>query len=232
MLAFPVPVLEFPSLSLKMRGRAVGEWLGQNWLGLVILALLGWGGTELTSIKERLSALETRQIGVEDRIDRIAEVLPDIRANVSWEGLYGPFKTAVLVSKPHVDMLGSWGMNIHLLNAASGEVQRYWAGMRGPGDDRAIMAVQGWLHGTDPAFISLREIEKYGMEVKKPTIIPGSLIKAASGISHAQIGAFTEIASMKAIEARFIGSIEVSPVGSWDELARLLQSGAILKQQM
>jgi hypothetical protein len=103
----------------------LGEFFRQKWPELVIMVLVAGIGVGTLDLRDRVAKLEEKTSGVVDRVDRIAQSLPSVRAQVAYEAVYAPMDSVLLLTKPTTIATGKVRVGAYLVDSKTGRIEAY-----------------------------------------------------------------------------------------------------------
>lgn len=114
------------------------------------------------------------------RVDRIVEVLPDVKTRLALEDIERKFGIALLTTEPVEVANGKWRASVHYLDFNKGSRKIYVQSVKGPDDHLTAITVAGLAARTAREKLSLQEFMAASLEVEKPTMVPTVLDSSAS----------------------------------------------------
>src|SRR5438309_4304759 len=107
--------------NLGRDGRApmkLEQWM-QLVFSTVILGAIGFLGIHLFDMKGTLSSVSVKLDTTDQRLARIADTLPEIRARIAWEEINHPLAGFVAATIPKETAKGKWKSDVKLYDAES-----------------------------------------------------------------------------------------------------------------
>lgn len=148
-------------------------------VGSIILAALGFYGTELFKMEAGIATLDTKEGTVAERVEKIAQVLPDIRVRVAQEEVSKPIQVAVVTTKP-VEIHGDWLSAIHVFDPSANQRFTYVVKVDGPNDSRVQEIVGGSVYETDSNAVSLMQVAHWSEDIQHPAEVPSYVAETSS----------------------------------------------------
>lgn len=140
--------------------------------GVIILSCIGFLGTHIFDMKGLLSSVNSKLELTDNRISRIAEVLPEIKARVAWEEVNEPFNGFILTTNPKEVEPGKWETDFNIYDSESSELKTY--SIKSSEEDKENIAntVSGKIRSIDKYAPTFSELVVHSMAVKEPVKIP------------------------------------------------------------
>jgi hypothetical protein len=124
--------------------------LGTGLLGLYLLVF---------NMRGDLSSVDTKVTNTAERVERIAQALPDMRVRVASEEFTRPIKAAVIVANPQQTPSGAWSTAVHVFDFEKKQRTTYTAKLSADDMDSLSTAVTGKVMRIDRKAVSLAEIK-------------------------------------------------------------------------
>jgi hypothetical protein len=110
--------------------------------------------------------MNPKVVNTEVRVERIVDILPEVRVRIAEEDLSRKIPTAIVTTEPVMDASGQWVNIVHLVNFSSGMQTSYLIPLKGPNDLRGRYLVSGFAQDSSRQRVSFQEnlqsIEKTG----------------------------------------------------------------------
>jgi hypothetical protein len=144
-----------------------GKW-AEILVGVVILATLGWLGTQVFSIGRAVSTIQTQVIS-------IADELPEVRRNFAWRELDAAFRASLVVSRPLKSEGGGW-RRVAVLRDRTAATRVYYEILLSYRDDQCPpLALSGGARHYEPYAASFAELQQWSREVGDPLRLPSTV---------------------------------------------------------
>ena len=137
------------------------------------VSILGWIAIKVWDMNPTVT--ETAR-----RVDRIVEVLPDVKARLAFEDLERKFGVALLTTEPVQVSNGKWKSDVHYLDLLRGVQRTYSMQVKGPDDHIAAITVSGLTERTAREKLSLQDFVAASLVTEKPTALPSFLDGSSS----------------------------------------------------
>lgn len=131
------------------------------WIGGALVTVLGFIGANMFYMRADLSSVMAKADSTDERVERIAGVLPNIQARVAWEETNGPISGFVATSFPRKISEEVWGVSVNLYDAKSGELKTYTLTSKEDRKDTLGLLVAGKVTTTNSLASSFAEMEAY-----------------------------------------------------------------------
>jgi hypothetical protein len=130
------------------------KYLNDKWPELLIVAILipiigiGW------SMRGDISKMDGTLNGVVQRVDHIADAIPDLKIKLAYESTEKPFKTLILTGKAYTD--GDKRLvSVNIINTSNGKKVVYVVELSDNPDKNSLWALNGIVENIDFKAISL-----------------------------------------------------------------------------
>lgn len=202
------------------------EEVKQNWIQLlvggIILALLFFMLQNQFSMKGVLSKVQNQVETNENRVSRIAETLPEVKARVAWEEVNSALEGFVVVDLPKQHE-NQWITRATLYSRDNNELKTYQVAMDENAKTHASYIIAGKLKEISPYDISFDELSLYSTSIKHATYFPPSINKNASFVFRANTSASLEKLLLDLSMAEpTVAKIET--IKNWDELVKRIET--------
>jgi hypothetical protein len=207
------------------------NFLKEKWPELLIVAILLPIAGVVFSMKGDVSKLDGTVIGVVERVQHIADAIPDLRIKVAYEATEMPYKTLILTGKPYkkdnenVVPLNIIDTNtgtkaIYLVTGTTNSAQTLWA-------------LSGVVRTTDEAANSFTMMEKYSVDAKKPKFSPDNIDKKWSFVVYKDAAVLEDAIQKIGYEKVETGKAPLNSVSLWNWAMTVdaLRSGALTVDQ-
>lgn len=203
-------------------------WL-QMILGTAILGTLGFFGVNLFDIKGTLGSVETKVDTNAVRVNRIAEILPEMKVRVAWEEINFPIKGFITTSMPQKLDNNEWLTRVAVYDHANNEMKVFSMQLDENHKNLVGYAVAGKLRSEYPYDASFEELAEHSASLKEAVTIPEHIDATTSFIIRT--GSASEYEAFLANYAKEEPeSVEFAEVGSWKELSGKLVELEELKE--
>ena len=140
--------------------------------GVVILGGSGWLLTQVYEIKSSMSSMERTIYNTSERVDKIAEVLPDIRVKVASEELMLPYSMALITTKPVTVTHETRIVRVYLLDTEHNKKETYSITFSDPDSLSFNYRLSGKVLTSNSKPISFRELKTMSYDVGQPVSLP------------------------------------------------------------
>jgi hypothetical protein len=152
---------------ITIMGSIIGALLG------ALLLLGGWIAWQVWDMNPKVT--ETAR-----RVDRIVDVLPDVKIRIAQEDLQKRVRLALLTAEPTEVRAGEWAAMVELIDFESGKGTIFSAKVKGPDDPNISYLVSGLADATTREKISFFDCSYASSQVGKATAVPEYLDATAS----------------------------------------------------
>lgn len=215
-------VLDFGSQPHTLKVGAMGAWLKEHGLEVLIALFVVPMFWMVWDLRDRVGKLEEKGTQVENRVDRIAQSLPDIRAKVAYEAVFAPIKSAVLVTKPADMGNGILRVYAYSIDAGMGDVKTYYQDLSPKTIDAVYSGIKAKFYELDGASYPLSRVEQFSLDINNPYQAPSIVDSAASFLFYQEQIQTDEI--MKALGMEQGNAVRFAPVKNWAKLSDYLNS--------
>lgn len=196
------------------------HWM-QLIVGIVIFGTLAFLGTNVYDMRGLLSGMREKVNQTEQRVTRIADVLPRVQAQVAWEELYAPLSGFIAVSGPEEKASGEWISTVSLYDARLGEVHRYRISQPEQESELFRYVVAGRLRAEGSVHPSFHEMTTFASQEKISISLPNNIDSQASFVLRSE--------DMEAYSTFFEELADSKPhVEQWGRLSNWLEVAAEL----
>src|ERR1700675_1305107 len=143
------------------------EWVNSV-VFVALIPLLGWMGLQLYEMKPKV--FETSR-----RVDRIVEVLPEVKVRIAQEDMQKRVKLALLTADPVEISAGKWITRLHLFDFRAGRVRTYNIAVKGPDDVSGAYLITGLANGIGLDKISFADYTAAAAEIGKPKAMSSTI---------------------------------------------------------
>ncbi|MBL1259308.1 MAG: hypothetical protein COB33_002105 [Thiotrichaceae bacterium] len=144
-------------------------------VGGIILVPLGFLGINVFDMKGTLSSVETKVNSTDNRVSRIADALPGVKARVAWEEFNHAIEGFIVVSKPKRLKSKRWLTTAAVYNRDSNDLKVYSVSLDSAHRNYASYVIAGKLKSENPYESSFTELSNYSDAIQQPVILPGSI---------------------------------------------------------
>jgi hypothetical protein len=152
----------------------IEHWM-QLLFGGVILSTLGFLGVNLFDMKGTLSSVSVKVDTTDQRLTRIADTLPEVKARIAWEEVNNPLSGFVAASIPTETGKDKWTTYVKLYDSRSGKLLTYSLTQNKNHKDFLAYVVAGKVRETNAYAPSFAEMAIYSNKEKLPISIPASI---------------------------------------------------------
>ena len=142
-------------------------------VGMAGVSILGWIAVKVWDMTPQVA--ETTR-----RVDRIVEVLPEVRVRIAVEDLEKRIRVVLLTTEPTEISRGKWAAAVHYLDFASGVQKTYRATLKGPNDYQVALLVTGLANRTARDKLTFEEFSAAASASGRPSTVPPYLDQSAS----------------------------------------------------
>jgi hypothetical protein len=154
------------------------SWI-QIGVATIILGTLGFlakksidTGERVATVDGKVGSVDTKVSLTSERVDRIANALPDVRVRVADEEVKRPIKTAVLSTRPMKTSSGGWQAVVSVVDADSSTKWSFVVDLANKEDRKALYMIAGSGDELEPNKVSLAELEKFAAIAKTSASVP------------------------------------------------------------
>ena len=195
--------------------------------GVIVALLVGVAGLVVANNRE-LGEIRAKVDSVDGRIERIADALPGIGAQIAYEGLLDPFQIAFLVRKPFEEQ-GKWYSNAFLLNAEINTKTIYRVPLKSADDVDPYHLLFGYIYAAElKPMTTIKRVEDWSITMHQDFYWPDELLKDVSFVSRVESAlveqAMAEVGFVK------VGTKNADFGKNWHDLATSLKAWPRLYQ--
>ena len=191
-------------------------------VGGIIVALLLFVLSRLYDVQGSLSGVSTKVDATDQRVARIADVLPEVRARVAWEEINEPFTGFVVSAKPKQISQDRWMLSVKLYDATSGNLQTFAIVTTEEHRDFLTYFVAGKVKERNPNDPSFADLASYSSQEKVALTIPNEMNSGMSFVLRKEQipGLSKDLKTITGVEpeSRTLGKVK-----TWKELAPKLR---------
>jgi hypothetical protein len=141
-------------------------------LGTVILGTLGYLCLKTTDLVGSIAGIEAKVSSTAERLQRIAQALPDVGVRVADEEVNRPLKTVIAISSPLKDDSGTWLIKSAVIDTENMEKYILKFRLKSENDRRPLEAMLGSGIESDELACLFTKYQEYARKTNKPTFIP------------------------------------------------------------
>jgi hypothetical protein len=151
------------------------EWV-TNVVAIVELPVLGWIAYQLYEMHPKVD--ETAH-----RVDRIVEVLPEVRTHIVQEDMKKIVRVALVTKEPVRSLTGQWSQELDLIDFASGKKVTFGVPTKGQDDLSASYLIAGLAERISRDKISFADYTAAAAEIGKPAAAYPDFVNAWSSFA-------------------------------------------------
>ncbi|MFZ5841378.1 MAG: hypothetical protein ACOY3E_00645 [Pseudomonadota bacterium] len=193
-------------------------------VGIVILGGLGYLSSRVTDMSQLLGSVDSKVSLTSERLDRIAQALPDVGVRIAYEEVRKPIRTVVITSTPVTKANGSIVATVSVFDLAENKAWTKPVVLTSMQDKQMIGALAWSAAEMDPQYASIARMQEYSQTVKADSPIPAFINPSTSFILR-------NVSGEKLLEQA--PWLEASPTddfvkldgGNWQLLASSLKEG-------
>jgi hypothetical protein len=152
---------------------------GDKWLeilvGVVILGGLGFLTEKVMDIKGTLGGVEAKVSSTSERVERIAQALPDVGVRVAEEEINKPIRTIVLASVPLRQTNGKYIATVNVIDTATSKKWTTSIPLASKSDKAALSTLAWSGFELDRDFVSLSRMQEYARVASADVVIPADV---------------------------------------------------------
>lgn len=199
---------------------------GETWIQLIIggiiLVPLGFLGSNVFDMNKTLSSMTEQVSNTDDRVNRIAEVLPEVKARVAWEETNNAIEGFLVMSKPKEKITGEWFTIAAVYNREDSELSVFPINLEKEHMNYISYVVAGKQRAENPYDVSFSELSRYSTELKESVFIPNNLNADTSFVFRSsnadEVSEFLkDISGVKPDKAK------ISRIRNWKEIVENLE---------
>ncbi|MCD6255766.1 MAG: hypothetical protein J7J44_05785 [Deltaproteobacteria bacterium] len=197
----------------------VEHWM-QILVGVVILSALGFYGAQLFDIKGTLSSVKTQVEAIDNRVSRIADTLPEVKARVAWEEVNFAIAGFVTVSKPK-KLKNKWITTVSVYKRDSENMVIYRILSDKVSRNYASYIIAGKLKAEHPYESSFSELAAHSATLQQAVMIPKRLNASTSFVLRSDE---TEDLSkfISTLTKEDPKTVKLGKIRNWKELSKML----------
>ncbi len=152
---------------------------------IIVLGTLAFLCKKVVDMSGTLGTVDAKTTSTAERLNRIANVLPDIGVRVANEELSRAIQTAVLATKPIQTVDGDWEVAVTVLDAQSSKKWSVPFRLASKGDRQLVDELIGIGAEIDRNFLLLSSLQQYSRTAHvKNASIPGYIDANASFVLY------------------------------------------------
>ena len=149
-------------------------------VGTIILGTLAFLAVKIIDMTGTLSSVESKVTSTSDRVERIAQVLPDVGVRIAKEEIKRPIKTVVVASSPTATTGGQFEVTVSILDIASSTKWSLPVTLASK-DDRRILGALAWTGAElDKNYCSFNRLQEYSRVAGVDASVPAYVDAKAS----------------------------------------------------
>lgn len=156
-----------------------GDWI-QLLVGTVILGAIAWLGNTVYGLNGSLTTVSERLSFTSERVERIANVIPEMRLRIAREEVAKPATLAVVTTKPTQASNGQWYASVHVINSEDNKKSTFTVNLDHEGDKAPLYSVIGSIHSLDSSAPSFANLYTWSADLNQPSTVPSYLEPQAS----------------------------------------------------
>ena len=141
-------------------------------VGVVILGALGWSLTQQYEDHAILQNVDTRVANTHERVNRIADALPDMNVRLAFEEVHRPLQSAIVATRAVEDSAGQWTMRFHIVDSENSKLSTFVCSLDGMDDQGPIWSVMGLAYDVEPQMRSASSLTRWSAEINEPYTMP------------------------------------------------------------
>lgn len=199
------------------------ETLIQLIIGGLVLPPLGFLGLNVFDMNKTLSSMTTQVKNTDSRVNRIVEVLPEVKARVAWEETNNAIEGFLIVTNPIERDSGEWVTKAAIYNRDESELRVYPISLSDTHRDYASYVVAGKFKSENPHDASFSELANYSAELKELVLVPRNINSETSFVFRSadidEMNGFLE-----AISGDKPDKLKINKIRNWNELVKELEA--------
>jgi hypothetical protein len=144
-----------------------------GFLLVTVVSVVGWIAVQVWEMKPKVVDTETR-------VNRIVEVLPELKVRLVEEDLKKNIRAAILTTESIKTLSGRWIADVHWLDFVAGQRTTFRVELKGPEDPTIAYLVTGIANAHGSEKLSLAEYERVAAQIGKPLPPPTYLDQSSS----------------------------------------------------
>lgn len=144
-------------------------------IGAIILVPLGFLGKSVFEMNSTLSSVSTKVTSTNDRVNRIADVLPEVKIRIALEEINNPLEGFVVVTNPVEQSPGTWVSKAAVYNSLNSELSIHSLKSNEQDIEISSYAIAGRLKAENPYDTSFNELKSYSTSLNQAVYIPNNL---------------------------------------------------------
>jgi hypothetical protein len=141
-------------------------------LGTIILGTLGYLCLKTTDLTGSVAGIDAKISSTSERVQRIAQALPDVGVRVATEEVNRPLKTVIATSPPLKDSTGLWLVKTAVIDTDKNEKYILYFRLQSENDKRPLEAMLGSGMESDGLALFFAKYQEYARKTNKPTSVP------------------------------------------------------------
>jgi hypothetical protein len=163
----------------------MGKYIKEKWaellVGAILIPFIAAIFAIVWTMRGDLSKVDGTLDSVVHRVNRIAEVLPDLRVRLAYEEINKTPKTLILSTTPYKKG-DAWTVTLNIVDTTNGAKKIY--SLQEINQKQAKFAVAGLVYSIDATANSFTDMEKYSVDVKQAKFAPSIVEKSSSFVSY------------------------------------------------
>jgi hypothetical protein len=203
------------------------QFFQDKWPEILIFGMLSMLlYTVFFDVRDRLAKTETSNQDTKERLDRIAQALPDMNIRIAAEFKTLPIRTAMIVSAP-LKLDAGWISQASIVDSFDGSVEVLQFPLKGPNDQAAFWLMLGATTVDEKKAVSVDEIQKYLSAGVSAEIFRNPNIQTDASFTFLK-GSADLKQRLITVGAKEVKTTSFKPgVYQWDEFVRGVNDGTI-----
>jgi len=193
-------------------------------VGTIILGTLAFLAVKIVDITGTLGSVEAKITSTSDRVERIAQVLPDVGVRIAQEEIKRPIRTVVLASTPTVSPDGQVQTTVTVLDTTSSNKWVISVKLSSK-DDRRTLGALAWAGADlDKDYYSFNRLQEYSKVAGEVEALPAYVdIRSSFVLCSVSANDYLKEVSWLGIDPRPTNAaVEVE---DWRSLRKVIKAG-------
>jgi hypothetical protein len=200
------------------RQKILANFLAEYGIGILavlfasVIALWVYANQKMSELGNRSASVDTRVSQIDERLNRIANALPDVRVRVAKEELAKPVSIAVVVTDAKKTSKGDLQRKIAVVNTKNGTVETLTvtapASTADQIEKQVDIVVAGIVRKTDPKAITFADLDLFASEANV-------IVRSPLEISASNSYVFRDSMRAEIVPANFKIVTDSLAPGSW-----------------
>lgn len=205
-------------------------------VGIILLAALGWvywdlsrqveaGARQVEAVARQVEAVAAAGRDTTERVDRIADAMPNLGVRVAFEEIHRELTGAVSITRPLTSETGDEAVFVRLIDIPRQTETLYRLPLDTDANRTVVLAIKGIITEADPTAVSMDQLDRWTTDVEANmegevafAVLADRIDGASSFVIFKDFGPVTQQFSTLRLEPQSEKVLPI-PVKNWTELA-------------